>query len=874
MLSAGMPKVCFPVAGVPAVARSIHAYRACGIETVVVVVGSDAGRVVDAVGPQCPEVLFAYQMRPGGTGDAARTGLMPLLKAGFRGPVMVAAGDKVVDRAAVQQAIDAFRRAQADAVLVVRAKPPDTAMGRVVAAEDGRALAMFEKAELQQASLCRKVACLARSAASRGRGVDPARIRAACLAAFGDPDACRKRAARVWRMAQRTRPASARSVLALTDGDAGRIRVGDQYLTPRRAEAMARYVNESLYLFTIEALQRGLSALRRSDDREEYLTDVVNALIQGRARGREFRVHAVCLDQADLILGFNTPDELLNVELAVRKREGRAQKVTSRAPRVSARVLKPAGKWLELFEEPPPRLRRWLARVYGPDQDVQAERRRAYASALRLFVRRHRADTKAAVVHAPGTINLMGRHVDAGGGYINVMSIAREVIMVASPREDDLVRLANVDHRRFPSREFAIHAEIAALDWDDWLRYIRSSVVKRMLADSRGDWSNYVKAGVLRLQQRFRDVRICGMDAVVHGNIPPAAGLSASASTVVAASEASVVLNGLDVTPQQFVHLCGEGEWLLGTREGAGRHAAIKLGRRGALSHVRFFPLELDRQVEFPESHRLLLCRAAASGADLESGRGLRARRAAELDIAMLLVKDRFPQYAHLLDRVRDLNRGRLGIDLKTLYRLFLSVPPHAKPRDVPRLLSSGRAARLKEIMSDHAPPARYDLRGVLLYAVAECARSERLPELLDRRDFQAVGASMAASHNAERVVRTSERGGTSPYEWSASDAYLDQSIADLASEDPDRVARAQLDMQPGRYAFSTPEIDRLVDLAASVPGVDGAQLSGGGAGACAMVLARAEAVDALVAKLEKTTIGPGDSGPKCTCACPWPGPA
>jgi galactokinase len=64
-----------------------------------------------------------------------------------------------------------------------------------------------------------------------------------------------------------------------------------------------------------------------------------------------------------------------------------------------------------------------------------------------------------------------------------------------------------------------------------------------------------------------------------------------------------------------------------------------------------------------------------------------------------------------------------------------------------------------------------------------------------------------------------------------------------LASEDPDRVLRAQLFMQPGAYACSTPEIDHMVDLACAVPGVAGAQLAGAGLGGCIMILAREEAV-------------------------------
>ena len=38
-----IPKVCLPVAGKPAVNRTIQAYRECGVRTNVIVVGADAG---------------------------------------------------------------------------------------------------------------------------------------------------------------------------------------------------------------------------------------------------------------------------------------------------------------------------------------------------------------------------------------------------------------------------------------------------------------------------------------------------------------------------------------------------------------------------------------------------------------------------------------------------------------------------------------------------------------------------------------------------------------------------------------------------------------------------------------------------------------
>ena len=95
-------------------------------------------------------------------------------------------------------------------------------------------------------------------------------------------------------------------------------------------------------------------------------------------------------------------------------------------------------------------------------------------------------------------------------------------------------------------------------------------------------------------------------------------------------------------------------------------------------------------------------------------------------------------------------------------------------------------------------------------------------------------------------MCRRGRDGGYHPIEDYCTDECLHQLINDLASEDPDRVLRAQLQMQPGCYACSTPEIDRMTDIVAAVPGVAGAQIAGAGLGGCIMVLARHESVDSV----------------------------
>src|SRR5436309_924418 len=71
-------KVCFDIAGVPAIVRVLEAHNRLGTLMNVVVVGELAGQVMETVGRRFSNVVFAYQREAVGTGDAARCGLQAL----------------------------------------------------------------------------------------------------------------------------------------------------------------------------------------------------------------------------------------------------------------------------------------------------------------------------------------------------------------------------------------------------------------------------------------------------------------------------------------------------------------------------------------------------------------------------------------------------------------------------------------------------------------------------------------------------------------------------------------------------------------------------------------------------------------------------
>jgi galactokinase len=74
----------------------------------------------------------------------------------------------------------------------------------------------------------------------------------------------------------------------------------------------------------------------------------------------------------------------------------------------------------------------------------------------------------------------MGRHVEHRGGCINVISINKEVLCVASPGFDDIINISNTDHE-YNDRSFKISDCLVTPDWKDWTSYLESDEIKEMI---------------------------------------------------------------------------------------------------------------------------------------------------------------------------------------------------------------------------------------------------------------------------------------------------------------------------------------------------------------------------------------------------------
>ena len=774
-------KVCFPIAGVPAIVRIIDTLKSAGLKHFLLVVGQRAVDVMETVTRIHPDVSFAYQPEALGTGHAAECAARVLRDRRAGGDVLITMGDKVIEVQVVRDLMERHRSEAADLTLAALPKEPESTAGRILLDPESRPLAVVEAADIRRSS------------------------------ETGVP-----------------------------------IAVGGKEMSAAGIESASRLLNTSLYLFRAGALHSSLAALAADNAQQElYLTDTVE---QVWANGGATSVLEVA-DPHDL-MGFNTPEELLRIEETLGRHkllgDGPAEPVT----RIGPSRLKPAGEWLEILNRKPPSLRRSLSQVYGSDGFLMEPRIRACRRLLERFVESHGASRPVVLARAPGRLNLMGRHVDHRGGYVNTMAINREILVAASPREDDSVTLRHLSADEFPARTFRIRDLLPDSDWLAWMDFISSYTVNQFLSVSRGDWSNYARAAVLRLQHAYPRRRLRGMDCVVWGDIPLGAGLSSSSALVVAMAEASVALNQLALSTRQFVDLCGEGEWFVGSRGGIADQAAIRGGEKDKVSKIGFFPFRIEETVDLPRELSVIIANSRTAVSKSHEARHTFNHRVAGYDLAEMVLRRNVPLLA-AMKHLRDLDPRKLGLSRAEIYRLLKQLPREIGRPGLLKQLPE-QVDRVREIFSTHNDVGPYDLRGVALFGVTECRRSDRFSRLLTERRFSEIGDMMRVSHDGDRIVRH-HRGRSQPHDASCGDRQLERLIRDSLSPDPAQREHARLWKQSGNYFCSTPKIDRIVDVAGSQPGVVGAQLSGAGLGGCAMILVRTEAVEPTLARLTQT---------------------
>ncbi len=856
MGSAQCPKVCFKVNGVPAINRALKTYEQCGIQQHVVIVGNLAGQVIETVGNEFNNIAYVYQKEQLGTANALRCleqgmGFIP-----DTANLLVVAGDRLIDPSILERLFDEYFSSKADLALLSLRCRPKSGQGRIVCDAQGCPAAIIEMADIRQRDTCRILRNLAKdkpcmklatlrkllenSFFGEGRDIQPVKGERA----FGE----------LWKRLQNDGEISATDLLQLIPEEKTYFAIettsGSVRLSPQEAEQLP-YGNTSVYLLKYRILKEALRKLSRDNaQQEEYLSDLINIIYRKSLQKKQSPViRLLKIDDPNLILGFNNPAELLEVEKVLRDGS-----LKDEQPDWNPELFQPLSSWQQFFagmSKTASPVNRLLQEIYGNEAEIISRQSSLIKEALEKFAEFNPPDSLTGIVRMPGRLNVMGRHVDHQGGNCNLMTISFETIMLVHPRTDDLVTINHCDTAQFPGSQFSISELVAELPWEDWNSVVTSETLMKRFKEYGVGWSEYIKAAVLRLQKKFATRPLRGMDLIVAGNIPMAAGLSSSSSLIVGAAEAAIASNALKTFPAQLVTLCGEGEWFIGTRGGSADHAAVKMGCQGSVVKVKFFDFAVEDTVVFPENYAMVVCDSGIKARKSSDAKNQFNHRISCYRIGFQLIRHFFPQYRSLLQHLRDVNVRTLQVPLAAIYRILLMLPEKAT---LPELQAMLPDYPLQQLSSGHLPPADgfYPIRGVVLFGLAEAERSAVYADYLKEGAMDAIGKMMQVSHDGDRVSSYSKDWVAAPFRARVDNAYILERLADLESGMPERVIRSQLISQPGSYACSLPEIDHMVDIALRTPGVSGAQLAGAGLGGCMMVLCQSQAVTELKNNLEQ----------------------
>ena len=852
MHSDSTPKVCFPVNGVPAIVRAMRSYASAGVEQFVVVVGTLAEQVMKTVGAEFPNCVYAFQKEQNGTADAVASAMAGATMVPDDEDVLIVAGDRLIAEDVLEQFLERHRSTGASLSLMAQVVHGASGAGRIILDQAGAPLANVEMADVRQCMAYRALQELLLAGVSdRGE-----LYQALCQAFFPGvqpvPSKGLKAFGKLWEALSSQEPSATiteEEWAWITQGRAEfRFEAPGGAITLEPLEVEETPLrNTSVYLVKAGLLRKALPTFTRENAQQEiYLPDLVNYVYQVGLQDDSVRTTVLKVEEAGKILGFNNPSELLEVEKALQQSE-----CTEKAPH-PAGLFRTLADWLATFAEGNQSgsdFRRQLEMLYGADDaviDRQLAEMIRLGEAAKQF---YSLDTKLMFVRAPGRLNAMGRHVDHQGGNCNLMTISFETMMFVAERSDDTVTMRHVQPDLFPADSFRIGDLLVDLPWEDWETLVGSEKLAKRHQSQGITWSDYIRAAILRLQKKYHNIPLQGMDMLVTGNIPMAAGLSSSSSLVVCTSEAVVRLNGLTTAQNQLITLCGEGEWFVGTHGGSADHAAVKLGECGTITKVRLFDFGVEKIVSFPPDYQMVVCDSGIKARKTSNAKDQFNHRVACYRLGFALIRRFCPQYAAVLHHLRDVNTENLRTSLREIYKILLRLPENPSRAELDEML---QGIDTTPFFSGHdsSPERRYPIRGVVLYGLSEMARSAKFADALAKGDVVSIGEMMMRSHDGDRVVAHDEALREIPYLTHVGNHDIMRLMEDIECGEIERVKRAQLERQSGAYGCSIPEIDLMVDIASRVPGVAGAQLAGAGLGGCMMIFTHRDAIPDLTAAL------------------------
>jgi N-acetylgalactosamine kinase len=441
-------------------------------------------------------------------------------------------------------------------------------------------------------------------------------------------------------------------------------------------------------------------------------------------------------------------------------------------------------------------LQGFLQANYPPEAQEQS------AGRYRRLVERFQAlypGRPLTLARAPGRINLIGEHTDYNGLPVLPFAIHRDLAAAFAPRKDATIVLQNLEEAYTP-REFLIQRTIPPYP--------------------TGDWGNYLKAAVQGILEHFKErgrepASFRGLDILVHGDIPPAAGLSSSSALVVLGALMLLKANGLEIPPLELATLLARAEHYVGTQGGGMDQAVSLLARSGQALKIDFFPLRIT-PAPLPSGYAFVAANSLVVAAKTADALDKYNRRPVECRLAVAVLGKRLSERFRRevpLRRIGELARPLAGVpqaDLREAADGALHEASYTLAEIAAELGRSPDAtARAYCLRRDGTvfpqPSDGFKLSQRYRHVMDEGRRVEQSLEALRAGDLAALGRLMDRSHDSCRDL----------------------------------------------YQISCPELDALTGICREA-GAEGSRLTGAGFGGCTISLVRTERLQAFLSRVSQ----------------------
>ncbi len=306
------------------------------------------------------------------------------------------------------------------------------------------------------------------------------------------------------------------------------------------------------------------------------------------------------------------------------------------------------------------------------------------------------------VARAPGRVNLIGEHTDYNDGFVFPAAIERDVVVVASRRQDRQIRAVALNFN-----------QSSTFDLDDI----------EPAGPGRERWSNYFRAMAFIFEKE--GLPVLGLNCVAQGDVPLGAGLSSSAAMLVAVGLVLAASTGTKLDPVKLALMAQRAE-----REFVGVNVGIMdqfISANGQKDHA----LKIDtRDLSF-EAVPLPRSGVSIVIADTNKKRGLvdseYNTRRAECESAVAILSEKIEGVTALRDvSLENFNRFADLLPELPRKRAHHVITEDARTLEGVTALKAGNIARFGELMnaSHESLKSDYEVSCTELDALVEASRS------------------------------------------------------------------------------------------------------------------------------------------------------